>query len=375
MSGPPYFQGDKMLINDLSARVQANYLAIQKAMDKVMLSGWFILGPEVSNFEKSFAQYLKAKYCVSLANGTDAIELALKALGVGYGDKVATVANAGMYTSTALINIGAKPFFVDVDLNSQNTTLLEITRAIAAGVKAVVVTHLYGLAVPEICQISEYCKQMRIPLLEDCSQAHGACVNGQYVGTFGDVSSFSFYPTKNLGALGDGGAIVTNNSTIAENVKYLRQYGWVEKYKVELPNARNSRLDELQAAVLSVFLPMLDTHNENRRKIAQQYSKLIHNKYITTPSHNGQEYVSHLYVIRTKYRDSLSNYLRKNNINTDIHYPIPDHKQSIFREKYSTIQLPNTELLCNEILTIPCYPEMDQKQILQVIDTINEWQP
>lgn len=221
-------------INNLAAKIDKFKSQINASVQRVVDSGWVVLGPEVKRFETAFAEYLQAGHCVSVANGTDAIELALKALGVADGDQVATVANAGMYTTTSVLAIGATPLFMDVDLDTHVVTLASVKQAIEAGAKAVVVTHLYGLAVPDIKAIAAYCAAHKVALLEDCAQAHGAERDGQRVGTFGDASSFSFYPTKNLGALGDGGAVVTNSAAIAQRVAQLRQYGWSSKYCVEL---------------------------------------------------------------------------------------------------------------------------------------------
>ncbi len=361
-------------INNLSARIAKHQDQIKTSIDRVISSGWLVLGPEVKKFEQSFAAYLGASYCVSLANGTDAIELGLKAMGVGIGDHVATVANAGMYTTTAVLAIGAEPYFMDVDLHTRIATLEEVTRAVKAGVKAVVVTHLYGLAIPEIGLIAEYCAQNEVPLLEDCAQAHGALVSGKRVGTFGDVGSFSFYPTKNLGALGDGGAVATNNQNITERIERLRQYGWTTKYEVQVLGGRNSRLDEMQAAVLSEFLPHLDKANARRREIAARYSSLICQPNVAVPHKGGADYVAHLYVIRSEKRDALREHLRNLNIGSDIHYPIPDYRQPAFAGRYSEISLENTERLVNEILTLPCYPEMNEKEVDCVIAAVNGWE-
>jgi len=362
-----------MQINDLSAKISANKDMIKLAANRVIDSGWLVLGPEVKNFEQSFSSYLGAAHCLSVANGTDAIELALKALGVCHGDSVATVANAGMYTTTAMLAIGANPVFMDVDLTTRNTTLAEVQRVLTLGVKAVVVTHLYGLAVPEIQAIAEACRSKAVPLLEDCAQAHGAYISGQRVGTFGDASSFSFYPTKNLGALGDGGAVVTNKKELAEQVAQLRQYGWSSKYQVELSGARNSRLDEMQAAILSVFLPGLDQANARRREIATMYSQHIQHKSVTVPRIGGEEYVAHLYVIQSEKRNALRDHLKILGIASDIHYPIPDYRQPVFKNKFDDLRLSATEKLSSEILTLPCYPEMTDAQTQEVITAVNDW--
>ncbi len=361
-------------INNISARIARHLQQITASIDRVISSGFFVLGPEVTQFERLFAVYLGARHCVGLANGTDAIELSLRAMGVSTGDQVATVANAGMYTTTAMLAIGAEPYFMDVDLDTRVTTLEEVTRAVKAGVKAVVVTHLYGLAIPEIALISEYCIQNDVPLLEDCAQAHGAQVNGQKVGTFGDAGSFSFYPTKNLGALGDGGAVITNNLDIAEKIRSLRQYGWTAKYEVQFLDGCNSRLDEMQAAILSDFLPHLDNANARRREIAIRYSSLICQPNIAVPHYDGTDYVAHLYVIRSKKRDVLREHLRNLNIGSDIHYPIPDYRQPVFAGRFLKIRLENTEQLTSEILTLRCYPEMTDDEVDRVITTVNSWE-
>jgi dTDP-3-amino-2,3,6-trideoxy-4-keto-D-glucose/dTDP-3-amino-3,4,6-trideoxy-alpha-D-glucose/dTDP-2,6-dideoxy-D-kanosamine transaminase len=360
-------------VNNLSARIAKHRTQINASIDRVIASGWLVLGPEVKRFEQSFAAYLGASHCMSLANGTDAIELALKAMGIGPGDRTATVSNAGMYTTTALLAIGAEPYFMDVNFDTRGVTLAEVTRAVEGGVSAVVVTHLYGLAVPEIALIAEYCSQRKIPLLEDCAQAHGAQVNGQRVGTFGDAASFSFYPTKNLGALGDGGAVVTNNPKLAEKVGLLRQYGWTAKYKAEVLGARNSRLDEMQAAILSEFLPHLDEVNTRRREIAACYSALIRHTNIAVPHEGAADYVAHLYVIRSQQRDELREHLRSLNIASDVHYPIPDYRQPVFGKRFAEIHLQTTERLAKEILTLPCYPEMSDKEVDYVIAAVNGW--
>jgi dTDP-4-amino-4,6-dideoxygalactose transaminase len=366
--------GKEMQINNLSLKIATHQDRITAAIQRVVASGWLVLGPEVRQFEQSFADYLGATQCLSVANGTDAIEIALKAMGVIDGDRVATVANAGMYATTAMMAIGAEPFFMDVDIETRGTTLAEVKNAVDAGVKAVVVTHLYGLALPEIAQIAEFCVQKGVPLLEDCAQAHGAQNNGKRVGTFGDAASFSFYPTKNLGALGDGGAVLTNNPAIAKKVSLLRQYGWTDKYRVSVAGARNSRLDEMQAAILSEFLPYLDAFNNRRREIAARYTSSIRHTDIVVPRVAGDDYVAHLYVVLSHRREALREHLRKLDIATDVHYPIPDYRQPVFGERFAGLRLENTERLASEVLTLPCYPEMRDEEFDQVIASVNGWQ-
>lgn len=362
-----------MLINDLSARIRDNP-QVQAAIDRVVSSGWLVLGPEVKQFEAAFAAYLGAPHCIGVANGTDAIELALRAMGVGPGDRVATVANAGMYATTAILAIGADPCFLDVEPDTRNLGIHQARAAIQTGVKVIVATHLYGLAVPDIAAIARLCADAGVGLLEDCAQAHGARVDGQRVGTFGSAASFSFYPTKNLGALGDGGAVVTRDADVAARLGRLRQYGWIEKYQVQVAGARNSRLDELQAAILSSFLPRLDDANARRRAIAARYTATITHPLVVLPTWRGEEYVGHLYVVRCVQRDALRAHLRRLDIGTDVHYPIPDHRQPIFGQRYDALCLPNVEQLAREVLTLPCYPEMTDADTDRVALAVNEWQ-
>lgn len=362
-----------MFINDLSLRTSAYRERLETALGRVLDNGFLVLGPHVSQFEEAFANYLGASFCVGVGNGTDAIELSLKALGVRSGDAVATVANAGMYTSSALMAIGAQPIYVDVDVCSKTVSLAEVERAIDAGVRAVVVTHLYGLAAPDVEQIAALCRAKGVWLVEDCAQAHGAIVGNQRVGTFGDAASFSFYPTKNLGALGDGGAVVTNDPEVATRVRRLRQYGWASKYNVESTGGRNSRLDELQAAVLSVFLPDLDGANKRRNEIATEYSNSIKHNSVVVPPIYGAEYVAHLYVVAVESRESLREYLKGVGISTDVHYPIPDYKQRVFQDRFSDLHLKNTEKLSTQVLTLPCFPELTDKDIDFVVRSVNSW--
>lgn len=363
-----------LLINNLSEKKNRHRNEILSAFTKVLDSAWFVLGQEIKHFESSFAAYLGEGACVSVANGTEAIELGLKVLGIKAGDHVATVANAGMYTTTALQAIGAVPVWLDVDLNHQCATLSEVVSAVAQkNVKCVVLTHLYGRVVPETEAIVQFCKSKNVVVLEDCAQAHGATLNHKKAGTFGDVSSFSFYPTKNLGALGDGGAVFTNKNQLAEELRLLRQYGWTSKYCVSREGARNSRLDEIQASFLSIFLQYLDEDNQLRRNIAGLYQTHIKTPLVQLPTFNDQEYVAHLYVIRCNQRDSLQSYLRKHDVMAEVHYPIPDYRQPIFGDFYRESYLNNTEILSQQILTLPCYPEMTTEEAVYVSDLINRW--
>lgn len=363
-----------MKINDLSLKIATYGSAISGVADRIIHSGWWIHGNEVANFEKAFADYIGVQSCLGVANGTDALELSMRAVGVGLSTPVATVANAGMYSSTAILAIGGVPVFMDIESSSGNVSLSAVKQALQDGAKAVVVTHLYGRAVTEIQEIADYCFMRGVPLIEDCAQAHGASVDGRRVGSFGTIAAFSFYPTKNLGALGDGGAILTNDQTLAEKVARLRQYGWAGKYQVETPGGRNSRLDELQAGFLSVFLPHLDEENAMRRSIAQKYNEGIHNVYVSLPILGGEDNVFHLYVIRSPKRDALKAFLHEKGIMAEVHYPIPDHQQRILQVPYSQVRLVQTELHCSEVLTLPCYPGMTDEQINRVVEVVNAFQ-
>ena len=365
-----------ILFNHLHPKINQKQELIQSAIQKVLASGRVILGPAVTQFEQEFAAYIGGEWCRGCANGTDALELGLKAGEIGAGDLVATVANAGMYTTCAINAIGAIPYFMDVDPQNYLVTLEEVSKAVAANAKAIVVTHLYGLAIPEIANIARYCRQQGVLLVEDCAQAHGAKINNRCVGSFGDLGAFSFYPTKNLGALGDGGAIVTSNAKIAQRFTQLRQYGWRNKYQAEIAGARNSRLDDLQAALLSAFLPHLDMENAARRAIAQKYRTQITHPYLLMPGGGLEEnYVAHLFVLKTSRREQLRAYLQHQQIATDIHYPLLDYQQPLWAGKYQKIHLPNSEQLASQILTLPCYPDLPLEQVEQVINTINDWHP
>ncbi len=361
------------VINDLSRHIKPIESQIGQAIQRVISSGWFILGPEVDSFEVEFASYCGVKYCVSVANGTDALEIALRALNIGNGSKVLTVANAGMYSTLAILATGATPIFVDVESDNM---LMDLSDAIDQidnyKIDAIVITHLYGL-VGNIEKLIQIANSKNIPIIEDCAQAHGALKSGKKAGTFGTVGCFSFYPTKNLGGLGDGGAVITNCDSLKDNIKQLRQYGWASKYHATLSGGRNSRLDEIQAAVLRLMLPMLDSWNVRRREIAVLYSKGIIHKEILTPAVCGNEYVAHLYVIRTTKRNSLMKYLSEAGIPTDIHYPIPDYNQLPCKFFFSEIRTPITEMQCNQVLSLPCFPEMTDEEIQYVIATLNRW--
>lgn len=360
-------------INDLCRHTQPLQARLNEAATRVIESGWFVLGKEVAVFENEFANYCGTTYCVSLANGTDALELALRALKIGEGNAVLTVANAGMYSSTAIFATGALPVYVDV---SSDTLLLDVEKLTHVleqhQVDAIIVTHLYGL-LANIEEVLRVAQLYDIPVVEDCAQAHGASLQGKKAGSFGDIASFSFYPTKNLGALGDGGAVTTSRKDLADNIKKLRQYGWENKYHTVLPGGFNSRLDEMQAAILLVKLPFLDQWNARRRSIAARYTNGIANPKVITQKIYGTEYVAHLYVIRTAERELLKQYLAEASVPSDAHYPVPDYAQAAYSHLFVGMRLAVTESACAEVLTLPCFPEMTDIEVDTIIARINSW--
>jgi dTDP-4-amino-4,6-dideoxygalactose transaminase len=345
---------------------------LTKIASQVISSNQHILGKNVLEFENNFAKYLEIKHCFGVANGSDALVIALRAIGITANDEVATVANAGFYTCAALNQIGAKPIFIDIEPDTLLMSLVDLKVKISvSNIRAVVVTHLFGQVAP-VKEIMSMCKEKSIKVLEDCAQAHGAQLNGKKVGTFGNVATFSFYPTKNLGAIGDGGAVVTNDPNVATNTIRLKQYGWSEKYHVEDKFGMNSRLDEIQAAFLSTKLKKLDIWNNERIGIAKNYLSSIQNNKIEL-LHHTLKGVVHLFVIITNYRNELISHLSKNNIQSGIHYPIPDHRQKVFEGKFDGLSLPVTEDSIGKILSLPAFPGMGQDQINHVIKVVNSF--
>jgi len=360
-------------INDLTLHNRALSAELHAAAMRVIDSGWYAMGPEVKAFEQAFARYCGTADAIGVGNGTEAIELSLRAVGVGPGDEVLTVANAGFYSSTAIRSIGAVPAYVDI----LDDTLLMDPAAAAAAItprtKAVVVTHLFG-RLAEMEPFQALAKRHGIALIEDCAQSHGALRGGRRAGSFGDLAAFSFFPTKNLGALGDGGAVTTSDPALAARVRSLRQYGWSTKYTVVDGGARNSRLDELQAALLAVKLAHLDGWNARRRAIAARYAARIDHPRVRTPQIDDDSHVAHLYVLRCTGRDALKAWLASQGIGTDIHYPVPDHRQPVQGAAAAAAPaLPVTERAAGEILTLPCYPELTLDEVDTIAAAVNRW--
>jgi len=341
------------------------------SLDRVIARQWYVLGEEVAAFEHAFAAYCGAAACVALANGTDALELALRASCVGRGDTVVLAANAGFYGSTAVRLVGAEPCYADVDEQSLCISTAAVAQALKQGpVKAVIATHLYG-QLADIEAIASLCQSHDAVLIEDCAQAHGATRNGSKAGSFADIGCFSFYPTKNLGALGDGGAVTCRDEEIADRVRALRQYGWDRKYHNAIGGGRNSRLDELQAAVLNDKLPGLDAANEQRREVARFYQQALAGLALALPPSCGDDFVAHLYVVRSRQRDALRDFLAARGIETAVHYPVPDHRQLAW--PMPAVSLPATEAACESVLSLPCYPGLPRAHQELVAAAVNEF--
>jgi dTDP-4-amino-4,6-dideoxygalactose transaminase len=338
-------------------------------LTRVLDSNSFVMGKEVAQFEQEFAQYTGVRHCVSVANGTDALELGLRSLGVKPGERVLCVANAGFYSSTAIQMVGATPVYVEVDEQTLTMSPEALAGPLADRPAAVIATHLYG-QLASIERLVEMCRAAGVPLIEDCAQSHGATREGRRAGSFGDLSCFSFYPTKNLGALGDGGAVLTQDDRLAERLRALRQYGWSRKYEVARPGGRNSRLDEMQAAVLRVKLPHLDRQNAERRAIAKRYSEAFARLPLRLPVSLSDDYVAHLYVVRTPQREALRAFLLERGVATDVHYPIADIRQPVFGSRFNGQDLEVTEAACATALSLPCFPGMPEADVAHVVQSV-----
>lgn len=360
----------KTQLVDLQAEYEALKDDLDAAANRVLRSGWYILGQEVAAFEQEFAAYLGVAHAVGVASGTDAVLLACRALGIGPGDEVITVAHTAVATVAAIELAGAMPVMVDINPQTYTIDVEKIAAALTPRTKALIPVHLYGHPA-DMKPILALARQHNLWVIEDCAQAHGARYNGQMVGAMGDAAAFSFYPTKNLGAIGDGGAVVTNNPEVAERLRILRQYGWRERYISDVPGY-NSRLDELQAAFLRVKLRYLDQFNARRRHAAALYHQhLSGSPFVLPQSQPGCEPAFHLYVIQTEDRDSLQKYLAGQGIGTAIHYPVPVHRQPAYvRPDQKTPHLPVTERVCGRVLSLPMHPYLTDEQVLTVCQTL-----
>ncbi len=343
------------------------------AVERVLTRSFYVLGPEVGGFETAFAAYHDVKECITVANGTDALELSLRALDIGAGDEVVTQSNAGGYGNSAIHLVGASPRFVDIKPSDLSFDEEQLSSAITPRTKAIIVCHLYGKAA-KIDRICDIAAASNIPVIEDCAQSHGAEYRGRKTGSWGRLACFSFYPTKNLGAIGDGGAILTDDAALSEKLRKLRQYGWGEKYRSEIAGGRNSRLDEIQAAVLFERLEFLEHFNRERRTIARRYLQAFSGLPVDLPElGDDKEHVCHLFVVRISNRENVRAALKASGIQTAVHYPVPDHQQEWMKKLgRASASLPVTEAETERILTLPCFPGMTVEEQDRVIEAFTQ---
>jgi dTDP-4-amino-4,6-dideoxygalactose transaminase len=358
---------------DLNAAYARQKPAIDAAVVRVLGSGRYILGEEVVGFEREFAAYLGVPEVIGVASGTDALLLALHAADIGPGDEVITVAHTAVATAAAIELAGARPVFVDIDPITYTLDPALLPQALTERTRAIIPVHIYG-QMADMAAITAFAREHGLVVIEDCAQAHGARQNGRLAGTLGDMAAFSFYPTKNLGALGDGGAVATSRPDLAERLRLLRQYGWRERYISEIAGL-NSRLDELQAAVLRTRLPLLDDENAARRRLAAIYNDRLSATSVVTPTvAAANESVYHLYVVQTEQRDALAQHLAQHGIGSGIHYPVPVHRQPAYqRLGYGAGSLPITEDLAGRILSLPMYPDLSLAAAERVADMVADF--
>jgi len=346
---------------------------LRGAFERVFERSWYIEGREDEAFERAFAEYCGVKHCVGVGNGLDALMLSLKALGVGPGDEVIVPSNTYIATALAATYVGARVVFVEPELDTFNIDPSRIEAAVTSRTKAIMPVHLYGRAC-DMDPIMEIAHRHKLYVVEDCAQAHGATYKGRKVGTFGDAAGFSFYPGKNLGALGDAGAVVTDDPKLAERVRALGNYGSDYKYH-HIYQGHNSRLDELQAAFLAAKLPRLDAMNAERRRIAARYLEGIDNPQVILPSvTQGYVPVWHIFAVRCQRRDALEKWLNDRGIGTNKHYPIPMHLQECYRELgFAEGDFPIAEEISRTELSLPMYFGMEKAQVEAVIQAVNEF--
>ncbi|OGO39769.1 MAG: erythromycin biosynthesis sensory transduction protein eryC1 [Chloroflexi bacterium RBG_16_56_8] len=356
---------------DLKAQYESIRAELDDAALRVMKSGWYILGSEVDAFEKEFAAYNGVKHAIGVGSGTEALHIALLALGIGAGDEVITVPNTAVATVAAIELTGARAVLCDVRPDTMLMDVEKLAAAITPRTRAIIPVHLFGQSA-DLAPILELARSKEIFVLEDCAQAHGATYHSKRVGSWGDIAAFSFYPTKNLGAYGDGGAIVTNDAQLAERVKLLRQYGWRERYASDI-KGMNSRLDEMQAAILRVKLKYLDQWTAARRERAALYTELL--RTVTLPREMSYgEAVYHLYVVQTPNRQSLISHLQARGIGTAIQYPFPIHLQAAYSSMGCPAgTFPVAERLAREILSLPLYPELTLADVRVVAEAVNQF--
>jgi dTDP-4-amino-4,6-dideoxygalactose transaminase len=356
-------------MNDFKREYSAIGKEVLPAIRRVLKSGWYVLGDEGCKFELEFSKYVGAEFGVGVNSGSDALYLAIKALGVSQGDEVITVAHTMISSVDAITRNGAKPVFVDVDPSTYVMDPAKVEAKISEKTKAILPVHLYGHPV-DMDPLTELAKKHGLYVVEDACQAHGSKYKGTVVGNMGDIGCFSFYPTKNLGAYGDAGMITTNNEELSNKLRKMRNYGQSRKYYHDFVGV-NSRLDEMQAAILRIKLHYLDEWNEKRRNLARLYDSLLNNTDLITPvERDYAKHVYHLYVIRAKRRNELQQYLTSKGIQTLIHYPIPIHLQEAYK---TSDKLPITEKICGEILSLPIYPWLKESEVKQISESLTQF--
>jgi len=362
----------------LCANPRLQYLAhkreIDRAVARVLERGCYILGEEVKAFEAEFAAYIGVELGIGVGSGTEGLHLALKACEIGAGDEVVTVSHTAVATVAAIEQAGAIPVMVDIESGFYTIDPSKIATVITPKTKAIIPVHLYGQPV-DLDPILEIAGKNGLKVIEDCAQAHGATYKGKRVGSYGDLACFSFYPTKNLGALGDGGMVLTNRPELAQRLRLLREYGWAQRYVSYFPGG-NSRLDEVQAAILRVKLHYLDQDNAARARIASMYSTKLNGCGMVLPTCRQEtNHVYHLYVVRTPRRDALKQHLKDKGIAALVHYPVPVHLQPAYQGRLTGVdQLLETERATQEVLSLPIYPELNEADLEAVIKVVRTFE-
>jgi len=359
-----------ILCSNPSEQFKSYQSEIEEAVISVMRSNRYVLGDEVACLEQEFADYIGTTSAIGVANGTDAIELALRALNIGIGDEVITVSHTAVATVAAIECTGAKAVLVDIEPKSYTLDPVQLQESFTKKTKAIIAVHLYGHAA-DLDSILTFCHLHKIFLIEDASQAHGAKYNGKRLGSFGDFGCFSCYPTKNLGAIGDAGLITTSSVELASKIKMLREYGWVDRTSIY--PGRNSRLDELQAAILRIKLKYLDLDNQKRRNLALFYYDKLSSLPIVLPFiHSNVESVFHLFVVQVENNQSLLNFLKKEEIFAGVHYPLPIHLHPAYKDRISTAKdMSVTESLVQKIISLPMYPELSSFEADKIVGALN----
>jgi dTDP-4-amino-4,6-dideoxygalactose transaminase len=363
----------KVPLLDLRAQLATIREEIRAAVDKVLESGTYIMGPEVKEFEKEVAEYVGVKHAIGVGNGTDALLLTLDAMGIGPGDEVITTPFTFFATAETVSQLGATPVFVDIDPKTYNIDVNQIREKITPRTKAIIPVHIFGQPA-DMDEIMEIAREHNLYVLEDAAQAMGSEYKGKKIGSIGHAATFSFFPTKNLGGYGDGGMVVTNDDELAQKIRILRVHGSNPKYYHSMVGY-NSRLDELQAAMLRVKLRYLDQWNDARREKAALYNELLKDTPVVTPYHaEDRKHIYHLYIIQAEERDALMAYLKEQGISCGVYYPVPLHRQEVYKDLgYGENSLPNAEYMANRTFAIPLYPELPEEEMVRIAETIKKF--